>query len=448
MAKCTGHRDCVKACGAIGAIDFSRTDTARSERFDLVLDLSARRCSGRRTSRRAISRRAAIRSSRRWPRRRSRSWWANSRSRSSSRTTRRSARIRAPGSAGCNKCIDVCSTGAIRSAGDKVEVNPHLCAGCGGCATVCPSGAMTYAYPRVPETGARLKRALSAYREAGGSDAAILFHNGTAGRELVARARPPRQGPAGARDSARVLTRAVARHRRDARRDRLRREPGVPGRRPDTRPTITPRRCRGRWATRRRSSTRWATPGRTSTLVDAGRRARARGAPVVGRAGRDRAAPGDVQPVGGKAHHARVRVRASGEARAGAAVADSARPGRALRRAGRGQGELHAVPGVRRRLSRVGAARHPGSPAPALHRAQLRAVRPVREYLPGGRPPLVPRLLPRRDGEGAGDAERGGAVPLRALRQALRHPADGRQHDGQARRPLDVRRAGRAEAPA
>ncbi|HYL89464.1 MAG TPA: 4Fe-4S binding protein, partial [Burkholderiales bacterium] len=40
LGKCKAHRKCVAACGAIGAIDFSRTDSARSEKFDLVLDLS------------------------------------------------------------------------------------------------------------------------------------------------------------------------------------------------------------------------------------------------------------------------------------------------------------------------------------------------------------------------------------------------------------------------
>ena len=34
---------------------------------------------------------------------------------------------------------------------------------------------------------------------------------------------------------------------------------------------------------------------------------------------------------------------------------------------------------------------------------------------------LVPRLLLGAAGQGAGDAERGGALPLRALRKALRH---------------------------
>ena len=40
LDKCKSHRACVKACGAIGAIDFSRADTARKESFDIVLDLS------------------------------------------------------------------------------------------------------------------------------------------------------------------------------------------------------------------------------------------------------------------------------------------------------------------------------------------------------------------------------------------------------------------------
>src|SRR5438477_648400 len=40
LDKCKAHRNCVDACGAIGAIDFSRADKARSEKFDMVLDLS------------------------------------------------------------------------------------------------------------------------------------------------------------------------------------------------------------------------------------------------------------------------------------------------------------------------------------------------------------------------------------------------------------------------
>ena len=89
---------------------------------------------------------------------------------------------------GCSACIEACSTLAISSDGDRVRVDPHLCMGCGACATVCPSGAMGYQFPRVSERGAQVKRLLAAYREAGGVDACLVFHDGGSGRELLARA--------------------------------------------------------------------------------------------------------------------------------------------------------------------------------------------------------------------------------------------------------------------
>ncbi|HSN21457.1 MAG TPA: 4Fe-4S binding protein [Usitatibacter sp.] len=102
---------------------------------------------------------------------------------------------------GCSACIDICSTQAISPDGDHVKVDPHLCMGCGACATVCPSGAMSYQFPRVAERGAQVKQLLAAYREAGGSDACIVFHDGGAGRALLAasaaagRGLPPRALP-------------------------------------------------------------------------------------------------------------------------------------------------------------------------------------------------------------------------------------------------------------
>src|SRR6266571_4633305 len=39
LDKCRSHRDCVVACGPVRAIDFDRSDRARDEVFDAVLDL-------------------------------------------------------------------------------------------------------------------------------------------------------------------------------------------------------------------------------------------------------------------------------------------------------------------------------------------------------------------------------------------------------------------------
>lgn len=89
---------------------------------------------------------------------------------------------------GCHKCIDICSTKAISSIGEKVEVDPHLCMGCGACATVCPSGAMAYQYPRVADRGSQLKTLLNTYRVAArgqGDTPTVLFHNATDGRDLL-----------------------------------------------------------------------------------------------------------------------------------------------------------------------------------------------------------------------------------------------------------------------
>ncbi len=185
MTKCKAHRECVKACGAIGAVDFSRAETARKERFDLVLDLSAK----------PILRQPDLPQGYAAP-------GADplEQSLAAARLAQLVGEFEKPkffvykesicahsrsGQEGCNRCIDVCSTGAIKPDGDYVKVEPHLCAGCGGCATVCPSGAMSYAYPRVREIGLRLKTAVGKYRDAGGKDACLLFHNLEDGRALV-----------------------------------------------------------------------------------------------------------------------------------------------------------------------------------------------------------------------------------------------------------------------
>jgi ferredoxin len=182
LAKCKSHRACVKACGAIGAIDFSRSNTARKDSFDLVLDLSRQPlirlpqlpqgylAPGADPLEQALA--AAQLTALVGEFEKPRFFQYKAKICAHSRS----------GKQGCNACIDVCSSGAIRADGDHVKVEPHLCAGCGGCATVCPSGAMTYAYPQASDTGLRLKAMLSTYHGAGGKDACILVHDEREGR--------------------------------------------------------------------------------------------------------------------------------------------------------------------------------------------------------------------------------------------------------------------------
>ncbi len=185
LDKCKSHRQCVKACGEVGAIDFERAERAREGRYDLVLDLSQEPLIKLHqppqgyfaTGRDPLAQAEAVREL---------ATMTGEFEKPKFFVYRENicAHARA-GITGCTQCIDICSAAAISAEGDYIKVEPHLCVGCGACASVCPSGAMTYAYPRVADTGMRLKTLLSTYAKAGGKKACILFHNESDGRDLL-----------------------------------------------------------------------------------------------------------------------------------------------------------------------------------------------------------------------------------------------------------------------
>lgn len=177
LEKCKSHRDCVAACGAIGAIDFMRETTERSGEYDLVFDLSDTPLITLHQSPQGYFAPGAD------PRKQMDD---------ALKLTQMVGQFEKPkfflykeklcahgrnGKIGCNACIDICSAAAISHNGNQVKVNPNLCAGCGACATVCPSGAIGYAYPRTTDMGLQLKTLLSTYAKAGGQQAALLIHD-------------------------------------------------------------------------------------------------------------------------------------------------------------------------------------------------------------------------------------------------------------------------------
>lgn len=183
-ALCNSHRDCVKACGMAGAIDFSREPESFTDKFDLVLDLRATP---------AFTQHALPQGYLRWdgqdpytlvqlrglvgefekPK------FFNYKQKLCAHS--RNEKI------GCSACIDVCSASAITSekSRQQIKVNANLCAGCGACTTVCPTGAISYAYPRPAEQGTKIKTLLTTYAKAGGKQPALLLHSQEAGARLL-----------------------------------------------------------------------------------------------------------------------------------------------------------------------------------------------------------------------------------------------------------------------
>jgi ferredoxin len=86
---------------------------------------------------------------------------------------------------GCDRCLNLCPTGAIVPAGDHVAIDAQICAGCGQCASACPTGAAAYALPPADALMRRLRALLTAYRDASGERAILLLHDEAHGTPLI-----------------------------------------------------------------------------------------------------------------------------------------------------------------------------------------------------------------------------------------------------------------------
>lgn len=177
---CRSHRDCVRACASVAAINFEREAPTQTEQFDLVLDLRAVSAFSQHALPQGYLRGDSAANLLRLrdlvgefekPR------FVHYKSKLCAHA--RNEKV------GCSACVDVCSASAIASevplGRAQVKVNAALCVGCGTCTTVCPTGALSYGYPAAVAHGQRLKTLLGRYHQSGGQGAAVLLHSQAAG---------------------------------------------------------------------------------------------------------------------------------------------------------------------------------------------------------------------------------------------------------------------------
>jgi ferredoxin len=89
------------------------------------------------------------------------------------------------GITGCTNCLDHCPAGALSSLGETIQVDEGICGGCGACSSHCPTGAISYEFPRRSDLIKRLQLMLATYREAGGDNPVILFHDEEHGSQII-----------------------------------------------------------------------------------------------------------------------------------------------------------------------------------------------------------------------------------------------------------------------
>ena len=348
-------------------------------------DAADRACTSRR---RAISRRAPIRSRRRSPRRSCASMRRRVREAEVLPVQGEDLRAQPLATARLQRRASTSARRARASApdGDRVEVEPHLCVGCGACTTVCPSRRAELcvsagARPRA----ARIRTLLADLRDGGRRATRALLLHAEEGR-AADRARCARRGAraAGARHPARgaahrsvgidlwlaaiaygasqvavLATDEEAPQYRDALATQM--------------------------AVAEAIAQALGYQGEHFRIFEARDALRSTLALRPRRAG-GRAPTATFRAHARQAHDARARDRPSGCARAGAARGD-----RAARR--RAFGAHRRRPATRARCAwpasaparKAALARQPRDAAAALHREELRAVRPLRRHLPRAR---------------------------------------------------------------
>ncbi|MDK9556222.1 4Fe-4S binding protein [Marinobacter sp. M216] len=86
---------------------------------------------------------------------------------------------------GCTRCLDVCPTEAIFSAGDHIQIDSDICAGCGSCAAVCPTSAVTMNETPFEAITQYLEVMARVYREHTSEAPRLVFHTLSAGAEAI-----------------------------------------------------------------------------------------------------------------------------------------------------------------------------------------------------------------------------------------------------------------------